>query len=386
MTPTDVPVVDIDLVALESDPMRHWAMLRAEAPVAFVPQLGAVVATRHDDVKRVSRDDTAFSAAVAAPLARTIGPNFMYADGEQHRRLRSVVTPLLKPSLMEPALGSWIDMRVEQLLGELPANEPVDLMRAFAEPLAAGVLRQIVGLDGVTDDELRRWFRAIATGAANFERDPEKDVAAAAVMRELDGVLTDAYAAGVRTETLLGQFVERPRAELLGAVGLFLIGGLQEPRDLLGLVLLGILTDRAQLCVLLNGPDRDQALSLAIEEACRWGSPVGTVTRVASFDVEMSGQLVPAGSLVAGVLASANRDERRWTDPDRFHVSRREGPHLAFGSGAHACVGAAAARLVVRAALGGLLSTYPGVRLVEEPDVVGYEFRGPATLMVSLDS
>jgi len=365
--------------------MSVWTELRRNAPVAMLEPLKVVAVTRFDDVKRVARDAAAFSAAVDAPLARTIGPNFMYADGERHRRLRSIATPLLQPTTLATSHATWIEARVSALVDALPREAPVDLMTTLAEPLAIGLLRGIIGLDAVADDDFRRWFKTIAAGAANFECDEEKDAAASGVMAEIRDVAEITMRSSPQPGTLLSEFADLPRSDLLGAIGLFLIGGLQEPRDLLGLALIGLLDEGESWGALRAAPAQDTAVAAAVEEAARWGSPVGTVTRVATRDVELSGVTIAAGSTVAGVLASANRDERHWTLPERFDVDRREGPHLAYGSGAHACVGAAAARILTKSTLLHLLDVAPAMRLAEMPVVPGYEFRGPTAVLVHLE-
>lgn len=372
-----IPAVDVDLALLDRDPMGVWSGLRRKTPVVRLDPLDLVAVLRYDDVKRVARDSAAFSAVVDAPLARTIGNNFMYADGDNHRRVRSLVTPLLQPAALSASHATWIDAEVKRLVGTLPVGATVDLMTAVAEPLAISVLRRIIGLDA-PDADYGRWFKVIAAAAANFEADQGKGAAAAGVMAELDDLVGGAP---LREGTLVGVFADRPRADVLGAIGLFLIGGLQEPRDLLGLTLIGLLSAPDQLAAIREAADPRAGLARAIEEAARWGSPVGTVTRVTTSEVEVGDVCIPAGTVVAGILASANRDERRWTEPDVFRAHRDEGPHLAFGTGAHACVGAAAARVLTLAA-GAALLLERDLTLVAEPSLVGYEFRGPRDVQV----
>lgn len=375
------PTVAVDVATLERDSMGVWRELRQQAPVVHLESLDLVAALRYDDVKRVARDESTFSAAVDAPLSRTIGPNFMYADGAAHRALRAVVAPLLKASTVEAAHRSWVSLAVERLVSALPTDTPVELMTAVAEPLAVGLLRRIVGLQE-TDESYRRWFKAIAAGAANFERDPAKDTVAADVMDEIRG-LVDQQLGAAPANSLLAGFRDLPREQLIGAIGLFLIGGLQEPRDLLGLTIAGLAGEPEQWDELRRDARRQESIAAAVEEAARWGSPVGTVTRISTRDTELSGIRIPTGTVVAGVIGSANRDQLRWHDPDRYVVGRREGPHLAFGSGTHACIGAAAARMLTQQSAATLLVDHE-LTLVEPPTIVGYEFRGPTEVWATL--
>jgi cytochrome P450 len=122
----------------------------------------------------------------------------------------------------------------------------------------------------------------------------------------------------------------------------------------------------------------------AIEEAARWHSPVGTSTRQTTRETELSGVRLPAGALIAAVLAAANRDPRNYTDPDRFDIHRREGGHLAFATGPHHCIGARLGRYEARVGLRVLFQRLRRLRL--DPDravtVRGWEFRSPESVPV----
>jgi cytochrome P450 len=122
----------------------------------------------------------------------------------------------------------------------------------------------------------------------------------------------------------------------------------------------------------------------AVEECFRWHSPVGTSTRQVTRPVRLAGVELAPGALVAAVVASANRDERRWTDPWRLDIHRREGPHLAFATGSHHCVGAWLARAETRTAFRVLFERLPELRLDgEQPiELRGWEFRRPLHLRV----
>lgn len=180
---------------------------------------------------------------------------------------------------------------------------------------------------------------------------------------------------------LRSQGYEISREEILANLKLCVLGGMQEPRDLIA----------STICALLMHPDQKEEarrdpklLKRAIEETLRWQSPIGTITRRVTEPVELTGVTLPTGAHVAGVVASANRDERYWRDPDRYDIHRREGGHLAFAVGSHTCIGAALARYMTQTAISVLLESIPGLRLDpnETPVVHGWEFRGPSRLPV----
>ena len=128
------------------------------------------------------------------------------------------------------------------------------------------------------------------------------------------------------------------------------------------------------------------ALRRVIEETFRYHSPVGTATRQALADVELSGVTIPKGEMVAAVLTAANRDPRRFADPDRFDIGRRDGSHLAFATGEHRCLGEWLGRQQVRIGVERLLDRLPGLRLAGDVEVRGFEFRGPVAVPVEWDT
>ena len=126
---------------------------------------------------------------------------------------------------------------------------------------------------------------------------------------------------------------------------------------------------------------------IGIEETLRWAGPVGTSTRQTTETTELSGVKLEEGALIGAVLSSANRDPRRFADPDRFDVHRKEGAHLAFAVGNHFCLGAWFGRHLARVSLEILLDRLPGLRLdPERPATLsGWEFRAPDSTWVRWD-
>jgi cytochrome P450 len=149
-----------------------------------------------------------------------------------------------------------------------------------------------------------------------------------------------------------------------------------------GNLLFGLLADPRQL----DSVRADRSLiPQAIEEAIRWEVPLLMITRVATRDTELGGMPIPAGSAVMPVLGSANREEDRYPDPNRFDIFRSQEPHLSFGLGVHACLGMHLARLEMRVALNLLLDRLPDLRLDpagDDPHIRGHVFRSPTSLPV----
>jgi cytochrome P450 len=169
--------------------------------------------------------------------------------------------------------------------------------------------------------------------------------------------------------------------EVQSNLKVMIVGGLQATTDLIALSMWAILSHPEQLELVRADP---ALINPAIEEAARWHSPVGTSTRQTTEDTELGGVKLERGALVAAVLASANRDERNWTNPERYDIRRKEGSHLAFATGPHLCLGARLARYETRAAWRLLLERLPDLRLdpAKPIEISGWEFRSPHHLRV----
>jgi len=377
----------ITIDQLDADPFPLYARLRRDEPVAWVPSAHTHWVTRWDDVQRVTRDRAVFSAAVHdSPLTAALGPNMLHAHGAHHAVLRGLLTKRLRPSAIRERIDEVILRLSAELLDGLDGRTEADLVAEFAQPLAIRALMEVTGLRATPVATAVRWVNGIGAGAANYERDAKKAAMAAQAGAEIDAAVRTELARGPADGSLLeglaAGLADRSvsLADITSTVKLLIIGGMQEPRDLFGIALAAYLTS-GTIRRAVDG--RPELIDRLIEEALRWGSPVGTVTRVVTETVELSGTRLKSGTVVAAVLASANRDEERWDHPDDFDIAREDHRHhLAFGAGVHACVGAALARAEVKLALSAVIERLPALELTSAPVSQGWEFRGPASLPV----
>jgi len=168
-----------------------------------------------------------------------------------------------------------------------------------------------------------------------------------------------AQARSVSRDALLARLVEAEvdgerltQEEILGFVQLLLVGGQETTVNLINNAVLSLLEHPDQLALLRATPG---LLPSAIEEVLRYRSPFQWMTRATTREVELHGQMIPAGQLVLPVMGAANRDPRQFPDANRFDISRHPNAHIAFGHGIHVCLGAPLARLEARIALGDFL-------------------------------
>jgi cytochrome P450 len=382
---------EITVEQLETDPYPIYKHLRENEPVCFVESVGLWLVTRWDDVQYVDKNPGLFTGETEpSTLRRTFGPNLLASEGAYHDRIRKLIYPWFRVG----AIGEYPDKVIAPIANELVdafvERGSADLVSEFAEPLSARVLKQALGLPDVEEETLRRWFVELATGAANFEGDPEKQAIADRASQEVNETLAPIIERLEREpdDTLLSSMVNTEvdgerltRAEVQSNLKVMIVGGLQATTDLIALSLWAILSHPDQLGEVKSDP---KLVDPAIEEGARWHSPVGTSTRQTTEATELGGVKLEQGALVAAVLASANHDERNWTEPERYDIHRREGSHLAFATGPHLCIGARLGRYEARTGWRVLLDRLPSLRLDDERpiEISGWEFRSPHHLHV----
>lgn len=386
----------ITVETLEADPYPIYAELRRSAPVAYVPAVNLWFVTRWKDVETVGKTPDIFSNVVgSSPVERSFGkPTILTTDGEVHRELRTGVDPKYRPRTVAGYAGDLVRGIAEPLLDELARQGSAELMAEYFEPVSTLALAHSMGLYDVDVPTLRRWFYGLAQGAINFEIDPERDKIAEAVSAEVSEAVRprlerlarepdgSAFSHMLHDGMPPGQ--TRPLEFLMPTIKVILLGGMQEPGHGAGSVLAGLLTHPEQMQAVLADPDG--LVPKAVDEGLRWVAPIGTQTKQTTRPIELGGAMIPADAPVAALVSSANRDESRFPDPDRFDIHRNQGSHAAFGFGHHFCSGRFFAREQMCLAVALLLARFPNMRLADgdTPVFRGWEFRAPTALHVTL--
>jgi cytochrome P450 len=385
----------ITLEALERDPYPIYAVLREDEPVSWVPAVGLWLVTRHEDVRNVDLTPEVFTAATTpSTLNRTMGVNMLGMEGPEQAWLRAITETPFRPRDVEERTQGMIPRLAEDLIDGFAADGEADLFRAYADPMSVQSLCFMLGLQDVPWQDILRWNEGLMQGLANFEGDPAKQAPAddassalgAAIGEVLDRLEADPDGSVLSWMLHHEQDGRRmTRDQIVANTKLMLSGGLQEPRDVIALTLWALGTHPDQLEEVRG--DRS-LVKAAVEETLRWAGPVGTSTRQTTRATELAGVPLEDGALLGAVLSSANRDPRRWADPDRFDVHRKEGAHLAFAIGTHFCLGAWFGRYLSRVSLDLLLDRLPGLRLDPDRPVTlnGWEFRAPDSLWVRWDA
>ncbi len=384
---------DITLDQLEHDPYPIYARLRAEAPVAWIPAADVWFVTRWQDCSDVGNQKFGFVAASGHPTLDRIfnRPNVLTSDGEEHADLRAGIDPRLKPDSVTSVVDSIVRPVARRRLDAIADLGRSELMASYFEPVSVEALRHVMGLDAIVDaDTLRRWFAGLNTGIANFGLEPGPFDLADGISREIDDVLSpliaelSAHPDDSMISHMLWAGVQdgKPRSfsTIMPSLKVILLGGMQEPGHAAASTLLGLFSRPEQLARVAAAP-ADLA-ALAVNEGLRWIAPIGVIERQASVDTEVAGVRIPAGAIVEVVIASANRDETRYDDPDVFDMDRSTRSHQAFGAGDHFCAGHFFARQVERIMFEELLGRLPTLSQPSnaDVDVSGWFFRAPTAL------
>jgi cytochrome P450 len=384
----------ITVAELERDPYPIYARLRAEAPVAWVPAVEMWLATTWDAALRVASEPENFAADMpGSPIDRSFGrPTILTCDGEPHKELRGSIDPKYRPHAVDEYIEALVGPIVATHLDALDGDGEVDIMAALFEPVSVLSLGAVLGLGDIDADTLRGWFAALADGGTNFERDPDKQARSDAACADIDERLAPVLDRLEREpdDSTISHMIwsgrapgePRSRETYMPSLKVMLLGGMQEPGHGAGSVLYALLSHPDALAEVVG--DLDGLLAAAIDEGMRWIAPIGTQGRRTTREIEVGGVELPADAPVAAVIASANRDERRFKEPDRFHLHRERQRVATFGFGRHFCSGHAFARAQERIALRELLRRYPRLSLAGEPEFLGWEFRAARELRVTL--
>jgi cytochrome P450 PksS len=398
--------VDISSPEFKADPFPFYARLRATAPVypVTLPDgRSAWLVTRYDDVAAVLKDDrfakdkhNALSPAQHAQqpwmpaFFRPLTRNMLDVDAPDHTRLRGLVHKAFTPRLVEQMRGR-VQALCDRSLDRARGRGRVDLIRDYAQPVPTTVIAEMLGVPVADRHRFQRWSQALLLAGASrwgvflaiphvwlFLRYVRRLIRArrALARDDLVSALVQAEEAGQRLS----------EDELVAMIVLLLVAGHETTVNLIASGTLALLQHPEQLERLRQDPS---LMPSAVEELLRFTSPVETATeRYARQEVTIAGVTVPRGGMVLAALASANRDERQFADPDRLDVARAPNRHLAFGLGAHFCLGAALARMEGQIALATLLRRAPGLRLAVDPGELhwrpGLVLRGLKTLPVVL--
>jgi cholest-4-en-3-one 26-monooxygenase len=364
-----VSVTQVDVLSpgvyFDGPPWDRLAWLRAHAPVyehflddpLLVERCWAI--SRHEDVRALSRDPATFSSADGIHLRRAathhFRPNMINMDDPDHQRVRKLAAGGFTPRVVRAFERHYADLAAAVVDRALAGGGPFDGVDDVAVELPLLAISEVLGAPEEDRFRIFGWSNTLLSSEdPDYAPTPEAFQAAVTGMVAYAGELADRRRREPGDDlvsALLGPDGQLPLTdpEFEGLVLLLLAAGNETTRNAIAHGLLAFAEHPDQWARLRADPPG--LLDTAVEEVIRWASPVNYMARTATRDVELHGRLIRRGDKVALLYASANRDDAAFTAPARFDVGRDPNHHLAFGFRPHFCLGAALARIELRALL-----------------------------------
>jgi cytochrome P450 len=326
------------------------------------------------------------------PISGAKAGNLLNTDPPDHTRLRNLVNLAFSPRRVE-LLRVRVEALVDDLLSRFVGREDADMVGEFAYPIGITMICELLGVPDDRRSNFRDWAtKAMSPGHADQQQSLNLLMQFLADLIASKRKLVDDNAApDAQPDVLSAMIAARltndalTEDELVSMSYLMLIAGHETTVGLIGNALLQLAQHPEQMAHLVRQPE---LIKLAIEEVLRYDGPVHRTTmRATADDVEIGGLTIPRGSFVQVLIAGCNRDPSRFPDPDRFDITRKPSQNLAFGYGAHFCLGLHLARLEAQTAITRALKAYPEMRLACSPQDVPWAktvIRAPAQLPMRL--
>ncbi|HEY1447003.1 MAG TPA: cytochrome P450 [Caulobacteraceae bacterium] len=371
--------------AFRDDPYAILADLAAHHPVMRDDLAGVFLISRHDDVRGILTDLTLWrdpnKAEVDAVLTRRIldqgiegAPeregvgSILLLDDPDHARIRGPLAQALYKRVAR--CRPQVEAVVSETLDRLEGRESFDLMAEVSLPVPIDVIARILGVDTARNAEFRDWSEGLIQ-SLNPLRTPAQTEhlirASQALGGFMHGMLQMRRAKG--EDDLVTDMVELqaagadlPDADLITNLISLLVAGNLTTTDLIGNGARLFLLNPGELAKLAADPS---LIGAAVEEVLRFEPPVDITGRIASREMEVRGCPVHTSQSMLLSLRAANRDPAVFEKPDRFDITRKKSPHVAFGGGAHICIGAPLARLEGQVTLLRLFERFPNLRLAD---------------------
>ena len=389
------PSLDIDPFsdAFLADPYPDHAAMREAGPVVWLEPYGVYASARHEEVQQGLQDWRTFSSAAGVGLAniQKEPPFFrppslvLEADPPLHDRTRPVLGLALSPAALRE-LRPKFEAEAQALADRLVARGRFDGVTDLAEVYPIRVFADAVGLCEEGREHLLPYaaflFNAFGPRNQRFEDTLRAGEAAREwVMRQCNRTALRPGSLGARIFDAVGRGeVSEEEAALL--VRSLLSAGLDTTVYGLGNALFALATHPEAWAQLRAQPQLARA---AFEEALRFESSVQTFFRTTATATELGGVALPAEAKILLFLGAANRDPRRWDEPDRFDIARKTSGHVAFGYGIHSCVGQAIARMEGEIVLRALAERIERLELAAPPvRRLNNTLRGLASLPLSV--
>jgi cytochrome P450 len=406
---TDIPdnkraSVDPRDPAFYQNPYAFYDRLHATDPTFYWEEYGHWCFAGYKDVNALLRDKrfgreilhvaTREELGMPEPQPHTAAfdltekHSLLNLEPPAHTRLRTLVNRAFVSRHVEQ-LRPRIVRLANEMIDQFEGEEPVDLIKAFAAPIPAIIIAEMIGLPAESAPQLLAWSnRMVAMYMFGVSRETELDANQASL--EFMDFLREAIGERRRQprEDLLSHMLTSDRNgdvlsddEVMSTAILLLNAGHEATVHTTGNGVKSILESGIDPTTLFSTPEQTEATA---EECLRFDAPLHLFTRYALSDLEYGGLKLRKGDVVGLLLGAANRDPRQFTNANRFDPFRTDGANVSFGAGIHFCIGAPLARIELQVAFSELFRRLPRLRIAEEPRYNNvFHFHGLEKLMVA---
>ena len=377
---------NIDYDEFSKDPYPVLSQLRDTAPISFVPQLNAILMSKHEDIFICEKNISIFSSIQPDGLmTRLMGQNMMRKDGEEHKKERHIIFPTVSPKTTQNVWKQKFIDNTKEILDSLSDQREIDLVNEFAKPVSAEALKIITGLTNMTWQEMDRVSQGMIDGCANYSQNKQVEENCHNCTASIDFHIRDRLEQDLGSDpSLLSVFkAKNVTFETISAnVKLAISGGQNEPRDAIAGTIATLLQNPNQLEKIFNG---EFDWLKAFEEYARWMSPIGMSPRRIAKDFLYKDFNFFENDRVFLMFGSANRDEEIFENAEKFKLDRNLARAISFGAGPHFCAGAWISKtLIAEVAIPMIFEKFPSIKLLSGVEYFGWAFRGPKPFFVKL--
>lgn len=375
--------VEIDSSKSYEDPHNYYRWLRSQAPVG-VTDIGVHVVLRAEYLDTVMNDENTRQFELEGMMLRGIteGPLFdiyanamLFANGDVHRRRRAPMARTFAFKLMDgmrPRIRAVAGELVEELRGE----GPIDFLNRYGRAIPARIIAEIIGAPADDWPSFTDWVSDAARGIGFSTNE------------ELPQIEAGAQALADYVEKLFAERRENPREDFLTdylkTTDASDLNTDEIRTQMMGVILAGSDTTKTGICSVLSQllqhpeqwalvcEDPDKWKKAAVDEGLRYDPPVGSIPRFALKEIDIGGVVIPANTVVSFSVLSALRDPDKFERPDEFDITRADQPrwHIAFGAGAHRCLGEALARAEMEETIATIARLAPDIRMIGKPPTI----------------
>lgn len=364
-----IPMAELNTKEKRLLPFPVFSQLRQTTPVRYDESRGCWDIFRYEDIHRILKDPATFSSRRG--LAVKDRETILTMDPPRHTQLRGLVNKAFTPKVISD-LASRISSITNELLDDVQIEETMDIVSDLAVPLPVIMIAELLGVPPEDRNLFKEWSDILVKGpdqntdeAFNqiiAEKEQATDelsdyfarIAEQRRMEPKDDLISLLLQAEVEGEKLSDK-------EILGFSILLLAAGNETTTNLITNAVRRLTEDVTLQQQLHDSPELIPGF---IEEVLRFYPPIQAIGRVATQDVELGDFLITRGQQVVSWVASANRDEAKFDDPDTFIVDRKPNAHLSFGFGIHFCLGAPLARLEGQIVMETLLKRFRNIQFV----------------------